>query len=163
MKSSMFAAPRGSPHLFISLRVQTSVPDVFDDRPLEQQRVLMNDRDVLPQRRQCEVARVLPVEQDLGPARWWFAPDEQVHQRCLACSGRADDCNPRPCPTRNEMSRSVSRALIREAHISKLDRATLHARSRPRRTGRARRFRVQQIEHAFEPDEQVLSGSRACR
>ena len=88
MKSSASAATAAASHL-VAGRAPPAVRDVLVDRPVEDEGLLQQQRDVVSRRPQRQPAQILAVQQD--PAEVGvIEAEQQLRQRRLAGTARAD-------------------------------------------------------------------------
>ena len=113
--------------------VEPAVADVLLDRPREEQRLLEDDADLLPQRLELEVAEVDAVDHDAARSRIVEA-DEQAHQGALAGAGGADDGDPLAgARLEGDVVERVVAARVGEVDVPDGDAALARGRARPRR------------------------------
>ena len=79
------------------------VGDVLPHRPVEDERLLQEHGDVVPQRTECQVAQVVAVEPYRASVRVVEAQQE-LRDRGLASPAWADERERLPGPTRKERS-----------------------------------------------------------
>ena len=109
MKSCAFAAFAAAT-ISCHRRVEPAVADVLGHGSREEQRLLLDEADLVAERAQREPADVDPVDQDTSCLRVVEAHDE-ADQRRLARAGWADDRD--PLPRRDREADALQRLLAR--------------------------------------------------
>ena len=138
-------------------RVVAAVGDVVAHRAVEQEDVLLHDREQVAIRAQLEVADVGAVEQDAAARRIVEARDE-VGDRRLARAAAPDERDDRSARHRHvEVAHDrLSRAVL-ELHVLEPQLAHDAPARRARRAGPAcRRRHRQHLEHALHRGERAL-------
>src|SRR5262249_22317323 len=107
-------------------RVPTSITDVVANGVVEQNRVLRNHANGGAQRGLCDLADILPIDQDAAAA-YLEKPKQQARDGRFAGAGRADDRHGVTC--RNFESQALEDLpfrLVRERDIFKTDGTVSH-------------------------------------